>query len=63
MKKEGIKPMRDSTSERTTVTAVPLAFEPGAKWCYSTGLDWAGFLVERVTGSSLEDYFQENIFR
>ncbi|KAG7530861.1 hypothetical protein FFLO_04768 [Filobasidium floriforme] len=41
----------------------PLAFQPGAKWHYGTGIDWAGILVTRVTGRSLEDYFQEFIFR
>lgn len=41
----------------------PLAFQPGAKWHYGTGIDWAGIFVTRVTGRSLEEYFQEFIFR
>lgn len=39
----------------------PLMFEPGARWQYGQGIDWAGRLVERVSGMSLEDYFQKNI--
>lgn len=42
---------------------LPLIFEPGEGWNYSLGLDWTGILIERVTGQSLEDYFQEHIFK
>jgi len=41
----------------------PLLFEPGTHFRYSVGIDWAGFLVSRVTGLSLEDYFQKHIFQ
>ncbi len=41
----------------------PLVYEPGTSYSYSISLDWAGFFVERVTGKSLEAYFQENIFQ
>jgi methyl acetate hydrolase len=41
----------------------PLLFEPGTAWNYSLGLDWAGVLVERITGQTLEQYFQDNIFK
>jgi CubicO group peptidase (beta-lactamase class C family) len=41
----------------------PLLFEPGEGWAYSTGIDWAGVMVSRVSGRSLEDYMQENIWR
>lgn len=41
----------------------PLAFEPGTQWRYSIGLDWAGILIERVTKKTLDEVFQETIFR
>ncbi|KAF2425567.1 beta-lactamase/transpeptidase-like protein [Tothia fuscella] len=41
----------------------PLLFEPGEGWAYSTGIDWAGIMVSRVTGKSLEGFMQENIFK
>ncbi|KAI1824213.1 beta-lactamase/transpeptidase-like protein [Xylaria intraflava] len=41
----------------------PLVFEPGDSWFYGPGVDWAGVAVERVTGVSLQRYFDENIFR
>ncbi|KAK4686966.1 hypothetical protein P7C73_g3164, partial [Tremellales sp. Uapishka_1] len=40
----------------------PLVFEPGSAWKYSIGLDWAGELLVRVTGQSLETFYKENIF-
>lgn len=39
----------------------PLLFEPGEGFVYGTGTDWAGFMVERVTGISLESYIQQHI--
>jgi methyl acetate hydrolase len=41
---------------------VPLMFEPGARWQYGYGADWAGKLVETVSGLTLEQYFQRYIF-
>jgi CubicO group peptidase (beta-lactamase class C family) len=44
-------------------TVGPLMFEPGSRWQYGQGCDWAGRLVETVSGSTLEDYFQAKVFR
>ena len=41
----------------------PLMFEPGTRWQYGQGLDWAGRLVETISGLDLEDYFQQKILR
>jgi CubicO group peptidase (beta-lactamase class C family) len=41
----------------------PLMFEPGTRWEYGTSMDWAGRLVEAVSGLTLEEYFQRNILR
>ncbi|MCJ1231265.1 hypothetical protein MMC12_007942 [Toensbergia leucococca] len=41
----------------------PLVNEPGSKWQYGVGIDWAGTVVERVSGMSLNDYFQKHIFQ
>jgi methyl acetate hydrolase len=39
----------------------PLMFEPGTRWQYGQGVDWTGRLVEAISGSTLEAYFQEKI--
>jgi len=41
----------------------PLLFEPGTRWEYGTNIDWAGRLVEAVSGQTLEDYFQRHILQ
>jgi CubicO group peptidase (beta-lactamase class C family) len=42
--------------------AGPLLFDPGEQWLYSTGIDWAGRIVEALSGKSLEAYFRDHIF-
>lgn len=37
-------------------------FSPGSGWSYGQGLDWAGKVVEVLTGMNLEDYMQEHIW-
>ncbi len=39
----------------------PKVFEAGEGWVYGTGIDWAGRIVEVVSGQSLEQYFRDNI--
>ncbi|KAM0756135.1 beta-lactamase/transpeptidase-like protein [Meredithblackwellia eburnea MCA 4105] len=41
----------------------PLIAEPGEDWNYSTGIDWAGELLHRVTGLTLGEYCDKNIFK
>lgn len=41
--------------------AYPLVFEPGSSWSYGTSIDWAGRVLERVTGQTLEQLVQEGI--
>jgi len=40
----------------------PLLFSPGTSWIYGSSLDWAGKLVEVVTGLDLDTYMRQNIF-
>ena len=39
----------------------PLVADPGTEWNYGTGLDWAGVVLEAVTGTTLESYLVENV--
>ena len=41
---------------------MPLAFDPGERWEYGIGVDWAGKVVEAVTGQTLGAYFEQHIF-
>jgi CubicO group peptidase (beta-lactamase class C family) len=40
-----------------------LVFEPGTRWQYGYSMDWAGKLVEAVSGQSLEQYMQTHILQ
>lgn len=41
----------------------PLSFDPGTQWRYGTSMDWAGRLVEAVSGMNLEAWFQQEILQ
>lgn len=41
----------------------PLIYEPGTSWYYSISIDWAGKLIERITGQTLEQYMKANIWQ
>jgi CubicO group peptidase (beta-lactamase class C family) len=47
---------------KTAALNVPLVFDPGDRWQYGIGIDWAGRAAEAVSDQSLEIYFRENIF-
>ncbi|KAJ6012363.1 hypothetical protein N7522_002718 [Penicillium canescens] len=39
----------------------PLIFEPGKDWSYGPGVDWAGRVVEILSGKKLGEFIRENI--
>ncbi|PSN70420.1 beta-lactamase/transpeptidase-like protein [Corynespora cassiicola Philippines] len=41
----------------------PMLNQPGSMWEYGINIDWAGIILERLTGQKLNDYFQEHIFK
>jgi len=41
---------------------IPLAFSPGEFFNYSISTDILGFIIERISNMSLEEYFKKNIF-
>lgn len=40
----------------------PLKFRPGQGWYYGSSIDWAGQVVEKLTGQTLGEYMTKNIF-
>ena len=49
-----------TTQENKSLQA-PLAFDPGTRWEYSIGIDWAGKIIEAVSGMTLGEYFEKYI--
>ena len=41
---------------------LPLHHEPGERFTYAIGIDVLGYLIEIISGLSLADYFQNEIF-
>ena len=52
-----------AASGRNAGLEMPLAFDPGERWEYGIGIDWAGKVVEAVSGQTLGAYFAEHIYR
>lgn len=50
-----------TTCENKALTA-PLLFDPGTRWEYGIGIDWAGKMVEAASGMTLGAYLAEHIF-
>jgi len=46
----------------TAISKDPLFFEPGTHWHYGFSHDVLGYLIEVLSGKTLGDYFDENIF-
>jgi methyl acetate hydrolase len=58
----------DDTGMPTTMSGklaalnAPLGFDPGERWEYGINIDWAGRMVEKVSGQDLDSYMRANIF-
>ena len=50
------------TTGKLASIRTPLAFDPGDKWEYGVNTDWAGRLVEVLSGQPLDVYFRDKIF-
>lgn len=53
----GLKDMVDRTAQ------IPLVFQPGTSWRYSSSVDIQGYIVERLTGQTLGQFMSERIFK
>ena len=59
----GITEDRSTSGQLIDVlTRVPLRFQPGTRWHYSLATDVIGVIVELITGQSLGQFFEEQIF-
>jgi methyl acetate hydrolase len=47
---------------RNAALTSPLLAEPGERWEYGISIDWAGKMVEAVSGQRLDRYMTESIF-
>jgi methyl acetate hydrolase len=65
---EHYKRLADTRGQPSVITAskaaimTPLLFDPGEKWEYGSNIDWAGQVVEGITGRRLGEVFRSRIF-
>ncbi|HLY60993.1 MAG TPA: serine hydrolase domain-containing protein [Terriglobia bacterium] len=45
------------------LSKIPLTYQPGTRWVYSVSMDIQGYIIEKLSGKSLPDFTQENIFK
>ncbi|KAH8689159.1 putative transesterase [Talaromyces proteolyticus] len=57
---QGEAPFPPFTTIKDSYSA-PLVYQPGTAWEYSAAIDWAGAVVARLSGTSLEEFIQQNI--
>lgn len=64
IKMEELKQANELTNRNLSkaLVTIPLAFEPGSQWRYGLSHDVLGALIEGISGKSLGDFLQENIF-
>jgi CubicO group peptidase (beta-lactamase class C family) len=58
----GGTPAPDLRTYVERLATLPLHYEPGSKWRYSVALDVAGALLERLTGRTLDQVFETQLF-
>jgi CubicO group peptidase (beta-lactamase class C family) len=42
---------------------IPLVYQPGTSWRYSSAVDIQGAIIERITGQKLGDFLRERVFK
>jgi CubicO group peptidase (beta-lactamase class C family) len=45
------------------VAKIPLMYQPGTKWSYSASMDVQGYIIEKLSGKSLPEFYAEHIFK
>ncbi len=57
LRSAGLKQMIDRTAD------IPLKFQPGTNWQYSSAVDIQGYIVEKLSGEPLGQFMAEHIFK
>jgi CubicO group peptidase (beta-lactamase class C family) len=45
------------------LTQIPLKYQPGTRWQYGLSTDVLGYIIEKVSGQSLDMFFRDRIFQ
>lgn len=56
----GASSLKDMIDRTATI---PLVFQPGTSWRYSSSVDIQGYIVEKLSGQTLGQFFEQRIFK
>ena len=59
---KGVLSSPDLDTYISKVATIPLLFQPGSNWSYSTAVDIQGYIVQKISGKPFGQYLQEKIF-
>ncbi len=45
------------------IATIPLLYQPGTRWAYSSAVDIQGYIVEKLSGQSLADFMADHLFK
>ncbi len=47
----------------TKLSTIPLLYQPGTKWVYSVSMDIQGYIIEKLSGKTLPEFFRDEIYQ
>ena len=47
----------------TRLAGIPLLYQPGTKWVYSVSMDIQGYIVEKLSGKTLPEFYRDEIYQ
>lgn len=47
----------------SVLSTIPLAFQPGTNWIYGPSVDIQGYIIEQLTGQTLDDFLSSRLFK
>ena len=62
LEKRVLNPLEPLSAMIGKLATVPLLAQPGTRWIYSVAVDVQGYLVEKLSGQPLGDFFDQRIF-
>jgi CubicO group peptidase (beta-lactamase class C family) len=61
-REQGVLASPDLDTYISKVAGIPLMFQPGSDWSYSTAVDIQGYIVQKISGKPFGEYLQDTIF-
>jgi CubicO group peptidase (beta-lactamase class C family) len=47
----------------TKLAGIPLLYQPGTRWVYSVSMDIQGYIIEKLSGKTLPEFYRDEIYQ